>query len=138
MIKDGRLALTGTSTMTGNGVGFYITGDALATVLTLQTHVSLPAPVSGPLAGLLFFEDRAVTAGLMHRISSDDARTLIGTIYLPRGSLLVDAKQPVAEQSAYTAIIAQSIELNSGPNLILNTNYDSSDVPVPSGIAGST
>ena len=93
MIKDGRLALTGTSTMTGNGVGFYITGDA---------------------------------------------RTLIGTIYLPRGSLLVDAKQPVAEQSAYTAIIAQSIELNSGPNLILNTNYDSSDVPVPSGIAGST
>ena len=50
VIKDGRLALTGTSTMTGNGVGFYITGDALATVLTLQTHVSLSAPVSGPLA----------------------------------------------------------------------------------------
>ena len=53
-------------------------------------------------------------------------------------SLVVDAKQPVADQSAYTAIVAQSIELNMGPNLVLNADYDMTDVPVPAGIAGSS
>ena len=52
--------------------------------------------------------------------------------------LLIDSKKPVADQSAYTAIVANSIELNSGPNLILNSDYEATDVPVPSGIAGSS
>ena len=79
----------------------------------------------------------AIGARLKHRITSDDARVLLGTIYLPVGDLVIDAKKPVVDQSAYTAIIAQHIELNSGPNLILNSNYDATNVPVPEGIRGT-
>lgn len=139
VIKDGGLTVTGTATITGTSVGFFITGTkVVATNFTQKTHVSLAAPKDGPMAGLLLFEDRAVTVKMKHKITSDDARVLLGTIYLPVGSLIIDAKQPVADQSAYTAIVVQSLELNMGPNLVLNADYDMTDVPVPAGIAGSS
>lgn len=138
VIKDGGLTVIAQASMAGEGVGFFITGNASSTHFTMQTHITLTAPKDGPMAGLLFFEDRNLTAKLMHRITSDDARILLGTIYLPVGALIIDAKKPVADQSAYTAIIARSIELNMGPNLVLNAGYDKTDVPVPAGIAGSS
>lgn len=139
VIKDGGLVVAGQATAQGSGVGFYITDAAAAPIhFTPKTHISLAAAKDGPMAGLLVFEDRNLPVKLKHKISSDDARTLLGTIYLPVGGLVVDASQPVADQSAHTAIVAKSLELNFGPNLILNSDYDMTDVPVPAGIAGSS
>ena len=138
VMLNGGLLVAGTSTLQGEGVGFYVSGAASLVHFTPKTHISLSAPTEGPLAGLLIFEDRTLSTSFKHRISSDDARKLIGTIYLPVGQLVIDAKQPVADQSAYTAIIATRLELNMGPNLILNSDYAATDVPVPTGIAGSS
>lgn len=138
IIRDGALKVVDTATLNGKGVGFFITGAAQATFFSPGSHISLEAPNAGAMAGLLLFEDRALGSKLKHRISSNDARMLLGTIYLPVGGLIVDAKQPVADQSAYTAIVTQTMELNFGPNLILNSNYKATDVPVPAGIAGSS
>lgn len=90
------------------------------------------------MAGLLFFEDRALPVKLKHRFTSDDARKLIGTTHLPVGSLVIDAKQPVADQRPIRPSVAQGLELNMGPNLVLNSDYSATDVPVPDGIAGSS
>ncbi len=57
-----------------------------------------------------------------------------GNIYLPNGRLYVDAEDDVAEDSAYTAIVARKVELSAGPTLHLNTDYGATDIPVPSGI----
>ena len=138
VIKDGGLKVKGGASITGEGVGFFLTGLADRIDFQSGTHISLSAAADGPMAGLLVFEDRNLAVALKHKITSDDARVLLGTIYLPVGALVVDAKKPVADQSAYTAIVAQKIELNSGPNLILNADYDMTDVPVPAGIAGSS
>jgi hypothetical protein len=138
VIKDGALKVAGNARITGNGVGFFITGAATPTIFSANSHISLVAPASGPMAGLLFFEDRDLPVALNHRITSDDARVLLGTIYLPVGSLVIDAKKPVADQSAYTAIVAQSVQLRMGPNLVLNSDYEATNVPVPEGIAGSS
>jgi hypothetical protein len=69
-----------------------------------------------------------------HSILSDDARTLLGTIYMPQGRLIVDATKPVADRSAYTVMVVQQFDLYDGPNLILNTDYSASDVPVPQSV----
>lgn len=138
VIKDGGFVVMNTASVRGEGVGFYVTGKAAGFNFTTDTQVSLSAPISGPLAGLLIFEDRSMQVSITHKISSNDARRLIGTLYLPVGNLLIDAKEPVADQSAYTAILAKSMELRSGPNLILNSDYEKTDVPVPAGIAGSS
>ena len=69
-----------------------------------------------------------------YRIISDNARTMLGTIYLPAGRLVIDASKPVADMSAYTVVVAQQINLYEGPNLFLNANYNNTSVPVPKGL----
>ena len=69
-----------------------------------------------------------------YRILSDNARMLLGTIYMPQGRLIIDANKPIADKSAYTVLVVQRIDLHSGPNLILNSDYSATDVPVPPGV----
>ena len=89
------------------------------------------------MAGLLFYEDRNNPLGVSHRITSNNARVLLGTIYLPRSTLLIDANSPVADQSAYTAIVAERLILDAGPDLVLNSDYGSTDIPVPGNLSGA-
>ena len=119
-----------------------------------DTTISLTAPRSGIMAGILMFDDRHVGNPIIpplglnlaipllplgvklrqYRIISDDARVLLGTIYLPGGRLVIDSKKAVADRSAYTVIVANRVELFEGPNLFLNTDYASTDIPLPKGI----
>lgn len=155
VIKNGPLVVTDDSTLNGQNVGFFFTGDKAAMLLDSDTTISLTAPKSGIMAGLLMFEDRNLGLPDMppksqkkadppadrsngrsrsYRIVSNNARMLLGTIYLPRGRLIVDADQPVGDMSAYTVIVAHRLELFEGPHLVLNSNYDATDIPVPRGV----
>jgi hypothetical protein len=69
-----------------------------------------------------------------HRIASDRAKNLTGTIYLKRGVLTVDATKPVADQSPFTIFVVDRLDLFDGPHLVLNSNYANSPVPVPMGL----
>ena len=161
IMKDGPLVVDKKASLTGTNVGFYFTGDRGGLLFDQDSIVSLTAPKSGTMAGLLFFEDRTVSAPVPlplppsgkgkakappggpanlreYRIISDDARTLLGTIYLPVGRLIIDSKKPVADQSAYTVIIARQINLYDGPDLKLNARYGSTDIPVPNGVGPSS
>ena len=40
----------------------------------------------------------------------------------------------VADQSPWTVIVAKSIKMTGSPNLVLNSRYDDSGVPVPGGV----
>lgn len=141
IIKNGSLIVDMGSTVTGAGVGFYLTATPPFGWLTFpniylgsDTHISISAPTSGAMAGILFFEDRSLPSGALHSILSNDARNLLGTFYLSRGFLGVAATSPVADKSAYTIIVANAILLYGGPELILNTNYSATNVPVPQGV----
>ena len=134
IIHNGLLKVGDKAQMTGENVGFYLSGLLTLMQFDSDTTIDLTAPKSGPLAGILFFEDRKAPPLRVHRIGSNNARNLLGTIYLPVGTLLVDANAPVADQSAYTAIVAYSLQLQEGPDLQLNGDYDSTDVPVPEGL----
>ena len=59
------------------------------------------------------------------------------TIYLPLGILFVDANAPVADNSAYTALVVRSLQLSEGPKLVLHSDYQSTNIPVPDGLIGS-
>lgn len=143
-------------------MAFYFTGDNSGLLFDKRTTISLSAPTTGVMAGLLMSEERTVTAPTdpadlvdtllgdvitptppplaatkpmrIYRIISDNARNVLGTIYLPSGRLVIDASRPVADMSAYTVVVAQQINLYEGPNLVLNANYSNSSVPVPKGV----
>jgi Flp pilus assembly protein TadG len=156
VVDNGPLVVDHGASLSGSYVGFYFTGDKGGLLFDVESTISLSAPKDGPMAGLLMFENRSVSAPVApplgvklapppppppgsppmrtYRIVSDNARTLLGTIYLPAGRLIIDASKPVADLSAYTVIVARQVELFDGPNLVLNTNYGGTDVPVPSGV----
>ncbi|WP_407519018.1 TadE/TadG family type IV pilus assembly protein [Methylobacterium oryzisoli] len=156
VIKDGPLVVEQKASLSGTEVGLFFTGDKGGLRFDKDTTVSLAARSAAPMAGLLIAEERTVASPVVapldepvppappppsgtkplreYRIVSDNTRTMLGTIYLPAGRLVIDAKKPVADQSAYTVIVAQMINLYEGPNLFLNTNYGATTVPVPDGV----
>lgn len=137
VMKGGALLISGNANVTGDYAGFYLTGNNAVININGNASVNMKGPRTGELAGILFFEDRAAPKERTHRISATNAHTLTGTIYLPRGELRIDPKSKVAENSAYTAIISQTLRLSDGPELVLNSDYGATDVPVPSGIRSS-
>jgi Flp pilus assembly protein TadG len=134
IIKDGKFVVADDAKIEGEHVGFYLLGSATIVNFTEQASVTLTGAVDGDMAGLLFFEDRSAPLNRKHHFQSTKVDVLTGTIYLSRGQLLVDPNTAVAEDSAYTAIIANRIELTEGPELVLNSDYGATDVPVPAGI----
>jgi hypothetical protein len=151
VIKDGPFLVGGNSTLSGEGVGIYLKGLVSNLKFDAETTISLSAPKEGPMSGLLIYDDPAGATALLntvvagkytkllsspreHLILSDNARMLLGTIYMPKGRLIIDANKPVADRSAYTVLVVQQLDLYSGPNLVLNSDYSASDVPVPPGV----
>lgn len=134
VIKDGEFKVQDTARITGEHVTFYLTGTSSTILFTNKASVRLTGSKVGNMAGLLFFEDRAATLGRKHQINSPNVEELTGTIYLSRGELVIDPNDTVAEGSAYTAIIAYKMQLKEGPELIMNSDYGATDVPVPEGI----
>ena len=140
VIKDGEFRVDTNATAIGENVSFYLTGNGTSFHFWSNSNIEFTAPKDGPMAGILFFEDRTVTPLTYHRIKSMNARILLGTFYLSRGILDVSTSQPVADQSAWTAIIAKRVELSVQPRLVLNADYGATDIPVPPGVnnTGST
>jgi Flp pilus assembly protein TadG len=159
VFDDGPLVVSGSTTLKGQNVGLYFTGNAGGLRMDPDTTIDLTAPRSGTMAGMLMIEDRSATSPVPppagpkgpppappygsapmreYRITSNNAANLLGTIYLPSGRLIVDAGTPVANKSAYTVIITRQLEINSGPNLYLNSDYSATDIPVPAGVGPSS
>ena len=134
MIKDGLLLVNDDAGLTGVNVGFYMTGQGAAFQFLSRSRISLTAPKDGPMAGILFFGDRHASSTQEYIVTSDNARVLLGTIYIPRGILKIDANTSVAEDSPWTAIVADQLNLLKRANMVLRTDYGLTDVPVPKGL----
>ena len=134
VFKDGPLVVTGDSRLRGINVALHFVGNNAELNFEADSRISITAPRSGAMAGILISEARNNSKNLVHSIMSNDARTLLGTIYLPSGRFHVGADRPVADQSAYTIVVADRFTLSNGPTMVLNTNYDRTDIPVPDGV----
>jgi hypothetical protein len=148
VIKNGPFIVDNNASVTGAHVAFYLQGTGANLTFAAASTINLAAPKDGPLAGILVFDDptgapapekpanhpKAGGSARAHQILSNNARTLLGTIYMPQGRLIVDATSPVADRSAYTVLVVQQLDLYSGPNLVLNSDYGASEIPVPMGV----
>jgi Flp pilus assembly protein TadG len=134
IMDDGPFSVVGDAIVSGEDVAFFMTGAHSTIKFDNNATVSLSGAETGDLAGLLFFEDASSNIGRRHIIRATHVENLTGTIYLPSGELLVDPNSSVGADSAYTAIVAYRIAVDNGPSLVLNTDYQATNVPVPSGI----
>ena len=124
VLAGGGFTANGGPLMRGTGVTFYNTtgsGGYAAITLTGGTTSNFSAPTSGPLAGVLFFQDRStpsISAG--STISGSSASTFDGALYFPTTTLTYSGNSSL---SGYIIVVADKISLNG--NAKLGTNYSS-------------
>lgn len=133
VINGGEFRIRNGGSLKGEGVGIYFTGADGRAVFDGTSKISLSAPETGEMAGLLWYQDRAMDL-TEYEISSISASDLLGTIYLPNGRLKVHAVNPIAENSAFTVIVARFMDIGKLSKLYINSGYSSTSVPVPSGL----
>ncbi len=97
-----------------------------------KASVELGARRSGPFAGFLIVTTRDNHEDFT--IASDNVSKLLGTIYIPSAELDVDTAGNVAQDSAWSIIVASAIRLDHNPVLVINSGYVGSGVPVPAGV----
>lgn len=143
VFKFGPLRVRDDAALQGTDIGLFFTGNSAYFKFEGNALIDLSGPLKGAMAGLLIWRDKLsnlsdksdplanMKVTLWNTITSNRANKLTGTIYLPEGTLYIGAKAPVAQISDYTVILARRVEIFDGPNLVLNTNYGASPVPVP-------
>ena len=132
--KDGPLDIKDGSTLSGANVNLYFNGLKSVAKFSAGSSISLTAPKDGDMAGILIYEDRLSTKDQVHEILSNDAKVLLGTIYLPQGELSIGGDRPIAAESAYTIVVARRFALSAGPTMVINSNYGATNIPVPPGV----
>ena len=93
------------------------------------------------MAGVLLWYNRNSynNSGNQWTISSTNVRKMTGAIYIPKDTINFIPKQPIADQSPWTAIIAGSITVGGSAALVLNSDYNAPGAPpAPPEIAAST
>lgn len=130
VIRGGGLNVLGASVMTGTGVTFYLTGDSTypygGVNIVGATINSLVAPTSGAMEGILFFQDRNISAATAaanpNTIVGASLARYEGTFYFPTTKLNYTINASVA---AYTAIVADTININLAAVGAVNNDYSS-------------
>ena len=98
-----------------------------------SSTITLAGRTTGNYAGFVIATTRDNTGTF--NISSTSARQLEGAIYIPNATLNVTGtNNTVANQSAWTVVVAKTLQMSGSPNLVINANYAGSQVPVPAGV----
>jgi hypothetical protein len=125
VLNGGGLSVSGNSTLLGTGVTFYNTaagGYSYKPIgISGGTIGSLTAPTSGPLEGILFFQDRVITVKQTNTISGGSTLSLEGALYFPTTPL--DFSGNSAGTANYTVIVASTIKFTGAS--VINANYSS-------------
>lgn len=93
VIRGGGIDISGKATVAGDGVTFFNTGGGsyLYDVITINggASVTLTAPSSGTTKGMLFFDDRSLSAkvGKKHTLNGGSSVNLTGALYFANTDL---------------------------------------------------
>lgn len=124
VLAGGGMNINGNATMSGTGVTFYNTtgtGGYQGITLNGNSQSNFSAPTSGPLAGILFFQDRAILSSAAgSTINGNASSTFDGALYFSDTQLTYNGNSSV---NGYSIVVADKIVLNG--NSSVNNNYSS-------------
>ena len=128
ILDGGGLSVGGQSTIQGTGVTFYNTAGGKYSYAPVSmaggTLGFLSAPTSGPMEGMLFFQDRTITpkSGQSSNVISGSSNlNFQGTFYFPTTDLTFAGGGQVATD--YTILVARTIAVSG--NTTLSANFSS-------------
>ncbi len=123
ILLGGGLNVSNGAKLSGTGVTFYVTSDASHAYggvnLLGGTTVTLAAPTTGAYAGILFYQDPAISAPADSTFSNGTAPTMDGALYFPTSKISYSG----GVSSNYTIIVCKTISFSNGTTV--NSNYAS-------------
>jgi len=122
VIKDGPLSLLAHSTITGNGVTFYLIGEGAVLDIKSQSNVILTAPTTGDYAGLVFVQDASSSIGATSSVEGGGTIQIVGGIYLPTQTLDVGGEGTIGATSPYMPIIASNINFHGNASVSISVD----------------
>jgi len=124
VLAGGGMSISANTTMTGTGITFYNTtgtGGYGAISFNGNTHANFSAPTSGPLAGILFFQDRSIpSSGAGSSITGNSSSTFDGAIYFPTTAVSFHGN---SSANGYSIVVANELTLSG--NASIGSNYSS-------------
>jgi hypothetical protein len=124
VLAGGGMSISANTTMTGAGLTFYNTtgtGGYGAISFNGNSTANFSAPTSGPLTGILFFQDRSIpSSGAASTISGNSSSTFDGAIYFPTTSVSFHGN---SSANGYSIVVANLLTLSG--NASLGSNYTS-------------
>ena len=124
VLAGGGMNINGNSTMSGAGVTFYNTtgtGGYGAITLNGNSQANFSAPTSGPLVGILFFQDRSIAKSAAgSTINGNSSSTFDGAIYFATTTVNFNGN---SSANGYSILVADQLVLNG--NSSLGSNYTS-------------
>lgn len=138
-IKNGKFEVKGSSSLKGTNVSIFLDKEATLK-FDKKTSITLEASKAGEIPGILIFASRQQSIDTKHKIESQNAQIMVGTLYFPTSTLEIGSFYSdganVGSAAAYTAIVANKVKVKNKSSLVLNSDYALTDVPVPEGIRG--
>lgn len=144
VFTKGPLIVSETARFRGTRVGLFFDDKKSHFEFRDDAEIDIAAPVDGAMAGVvlgtrkLCAESTKCKAVRPFVITSSQVRSLLGTVHIPLDEITIDTTMPVSSEAAFTIIVVGNMFLRQSPTLVLNTNYDATDVPVPAGFAGAS
>jgi Flp pilus assembly protein TadG len=121
IIRDGAFRADSNAQLRGEGVGFFLTGSSARLNFNSNTIISFSAPKTGPLAGFVFYQDRAF--GGTHVVNSNSVGKLDGAVYLAKGTLDLNSNATWGTGSPCMMIVAGRLHMNSNVRLQPTGDY---------------
>lgn len=143
VFTNGPLIVSDNARFRGKRVGLFFHDRKSFFEFRDNADINIEAPIAGPMAGVvlgtrkLCGKSTKCNATRHFLITSSRVRSLLGTVHIPLDEITIDTTMPVSSESAFTIIVVGNMFLKQSPTLVLNTNYDATDVPVPIGFAGT-
>ena len=125
------LTINGNAKLTGRDVVLFFDKPSRFN-FSGQARINLSGRESGTYAGMVMGATRDNIQ--MFSIDADNVEALLGVIYIPEARLVIDGSANIARDSAWTVIVAKYLELKGSPTLHINSNYNTSSIPVPAGV----
>jgi hypothetical protein len=130
-MAGGGFTVNSQAVINGSGVTIYNTSGLNSGVpgcasafspftISGQGNVTLSAPTTGSLAGVLIFQDRSITSTSSNQINGGAATNLTGAIYLLHSPLLFSGSNT---SSGYMILVADTVTING--NSTVCSNYSS-------------
>ncbi len=135
ILKGGGLIIQGGVTVTGSGVTFYNTSGGGYSYQPFNfsngATVTLSAPTTGSLAGILLFQDRSIVSSATNDFLGGTTNVLNGALYFPTTPVAYSGGTNVS--GSYTIVVAKTISFQGG----CKVNNDYSSLPGGNPVKGN-